>query len=156
MRGSRCDSETWGLTDLLDRLIRRQAATDRPARSPERWGCLGDKGIVSPSAFASCGGGPARRARLLHGETSASCIDRQAAQIDVLVDQLRGVDSNPVADEVHGRPQLTIRLGILRIAAAVEADRRAYDAILQVETQERAAFGSATEDEAIPAGRETH
>jgi hypothetical protein len=39
---------------------------------------------------------------------------------------------------VDGRLQLTICFGVLRIATPVEADRRAYDPILEIEAQELA------------------
>src|SRR5205823_2735089 len=85
---------------------------------------------------------------------SASCSDHQAAQVDVLVDQLRGGDSRAVADQGHSRLELPVHLRILRITATVEADHHAHDPLLQVEAQELAALRSAAEDEAVPAGRE--
>ena len=52
------------------------------------------------------------------------------------------------------RRQLAVALGVLRIAAAIEADRRADDPVLQVEAEELAALRVAAEHEAVPARRE--
>src|SRR2546425_421567 len=82
--------------------------------------------------------------------------DLQRAQIGVLVDQLRGIDTRAVTDQAHGRLQLAICFRVLRIAAAVEADHRLDGPILEVEAQELAALDPATEHETVPAGRESH
>src|SRR5712692_10503555 len=90
------------------------------------------------------------------GRRSSRPNGRHAAQVNVLVRQLRGLDRNAPADQVRHDLELTIRLRVLRISPAIEADRRTHEPVFQVEAEEFAALRAAAEDEAIPAGRETH
>ena len=66
-----------------------------------------------------------------------------------------GSTPNPVPDQVRDELQLPVGLGVLRIPAAVEANRRAHDPFLQVKAEEPAALGIPAEDETIPGRRET-
>src|SRR5712664_4841918 len=77
----------------------------------------------------------------------------QAAQLDRLVAQLRGIDAHAVADQARRRLQLPIRLGVVGIAAPVEADRRPDDSVVEVEAEGLAGLESATEHQAVPARR---
>src|SRR6266849_5191242 len=78
----------------------------------------------------------------------------EAAEVDLLVRQPRGIDENALADQARDRLQLAIGLRVLRVAPAVEADGGAYDPVLQIEAEELAALGPATEHELVPGGRE--
>src|SRR3989442_1396031 len=78
----------------------------------------------------------------------------EAAEVDLLVRQPRGIDENALADQVRDRLQLAIGLRVLRVAPAVEADGGAYDPVLQIEAEELAALGPAAEHQLVPGGRE--
>src|SRR5438093_654551 len=78
----------------------------------------------------------------------------EAAQVDIVVRQLRGVDGHAVADQIRDQLQLAIGLRVLRVATAVEADGGAYDPVLQIEAEELAALGPAAEHETVPPGRD--
>src|SRR6266508_4868239 len=98
--------------------------------------------LVRPAGY--CRGSPGSRSPRVS----------QAPQVDVLVRQRRGIDGNAAADQIRDGLQLTVHLRVLRVTPAVEADRCAYDAVLQIEAEELAALGPAAEDQAVPAGRE--
>ena len=63
----------------------------------------------------------------------------QRMEVDVVVRQARGVDGGPLANQAGHDLELAVRLGIFRIATAVEADRRPHDPVFHVETEKRAA-----------------
>src|SRR5215470_12649324 len=67
----------------------------------------------------------------------------------VLVGEPTRVDAHALANEIGHRGQLAGRLRVLRIAPAIEADGGADEPVLQVEAQEDAPPGIATEDDTI-------
>src|SRR6266478_1890377 len=77
----------------------------------------------------------------------------QRAEVRGLPLQSRGIDSDAGTDQLHRRLQLPVRLRILRVSPAIQADRRAHHAVLQIEAEELAALGLSPPDDAIPARR---
>src|SRR5437867_142159 len=104
------------------------------------------KGPAATPAATAC-----RKVRREHRRVAMD--DLLLSQIVVLVDQLRGIDAHALADQPHRRLQLAVHLGVFRIAATVEAHHRTDDPLLEVEAEELATLGSATEHEAVPIRR---
>src|SRR5262249_56978643 len=77
----------------------------------------------------------------------------QPAEVRGLPLQCRRIDVDGGADRLARRLQLPVRLGILRVSPAIQADRRAHSAVLQIEAEELAALGLSPPDNTIPAQR---
>src|SRR5262249_55018568 len=97
-----------------------------------------------------------RRSRVATTRRALRLPATDAGQRDVLGREPPRIDAHAIANEIGHCRQLAGRLRVLRIAAAVEADGGADEPVLQIEAQEDAPPGIAAEDDAIPAGRETH
>jgi hypothetical protein len=71
---------------------------------------------------------------------------RQAAQLDVLIRQTHGIELNAAVNQALDELELTIRLWVLRISPAIEANRSERESVLEVREKFGAPGGNRTPD----------